>query len=128
MSDYLRFVHHPNVEAFSHAPKQIPQLSWSTVNNNTDCGIFTMRHMETFMGGNIRDFKTGCKSESLAQDNQLSRLRVIYLCKIINSDYNLLTDSILHQVAEFQKLSAPNRQQILKDDATRIHDRLIEFG
>lgn len=87
-----------------------------------------MRHMETFMGGNIRDFKTGFKSESLAQDNQLSRLRVIYLCKIINSDYNLLNFSILHQVAEFQKLSAPNRQQILKDAATRIHDRLIEFG
>ncbi|CAI9264525.1 unnamed protein product [Lactuca saligna] len=66
MSDYLRSVHHLNAEAFSHAPKQIPQLSWSIVNNNSDCGIFTMHHMETFMGGNIRDFKTGFKSESLA--------------------------------------------------------------
>ncbi|CAH1415867.1 unnamed protein product [Lactuca virosa] len=128
MSKYMRSVHHPNAEAFSHVPRQIPQLSWSTVNNSTDCGIFTMRHMETFMGGNIRDFKTRFKSESLAQDNQLSRLRVIYLCKIINSDYNLLKDSILHQVAEFQKLNASNRKQLLKDVATRIHDRLTEFG
>ncbi|CAH1431616.1 unnamed protein product [Lactuca virosa] len=128
MTQYLRSVHHPNAKAFSHVPRQIPQLTWSTVNNTTDCGIFTMRHMETFMGGNIRDFKTGFKSESLAQDNQLSRLRVIYLCKILNSDYNLLKDSILHQVAEFQKLTASNRNQLLKDVATRIHARLIEFG
>nr|KAJ0221537.1 hypothetical protein LSAT_V11C200073260 [Lactuca sativa] len=101
--------------AFSHVPRQIPQLTWSTVNNTTECGIFTMRHMETFM-------------ESLAQDNQLSRLQVIYLCKIINSDYNLLKDSTLHQVVEFQKLTASNRNQLLKDAATRIHARLTEFG
>ncbi|CAH1427917.1 unnamed protein product [Lactuca virosa] len=119
MSKYLRSVHHPNAKAFSHVPGQIPQLSWSTVHNSTDCGIFTMRHMETFMGGNIRDFKTGFKPESLAQDNQLSRLRVIYLCKIINSDYKLLKDSILHQVAEFQKLNAANRKQLLKDAANQ---------
>ncbi|CAH1453776.1 unnamed protein product [Lactuca virosa] len=61
MTQYLRSVHHPNAEAFSHVPRQILQLSWSTVNNSTDYGIFTMRHMETFMGGNIRDFKTGFK-------------------------------------------------------------------
>ncbi|CAI9302703.1 unnamed protein product [Lactuca saligna] len=128
MSKYLRNVHHPNVKAFSHVPRQIPQLSWSTVNTSTDCGTLTMRHMETFMGGNIRDFKTGFKLESLAHENQLSRLRVIYLCKIINSDYNLLKESILHQVTKFQKLNASNRKQLLKDAATRIHDRLTEFG
>nr|KAJ0185923.1 hypothetical protein LSAT_V11C900485000 [Lactuca sativa] len=128
MIQYLRSVHHPNAEAFSHVPRQIPQLTWSTVNNTTDCGIFTMRHMETFMGGNIRDFKTGFKSDSLAQDNQLSRLQVIYICKIINLDYNLLKDSIFHQVAEFQKLTASNQNQLLKDAATRIHARLTEIG
>ncbi|KAI3498852.1 hypothetical protein L1887_34638 [Cichorium endivia] len=45
--------------------------------------------METFMGGNIREFVSGFKNESPAQDLQLERLRVVYVCHL-SSNYDHL--------------------------------------
>lgn len=44
-------------KGYAHVTKRIRRLkpdylkmSWQTVYNSTDCGIFLMRHMETFKG------------------------------------------------------------------------------
>ncbi|CAI9276353.1 unnamed protein product [Lactuca saligna] len=83
MTDYLRSMQHHVSETFANVPIQILQLPWETINNSTDCGVFTMRHMETFMGDNVKAFKAGFKPESVAQKKQLDKLRVLYLCKIL---------------------------------------------
>lgn len=30
------------------------QMKWRPENNDKDCGIFTLRHMETYMGSGLR--------------------------------------------------------------------------
>lgn len=104
MTDYMRSMQHHISKTFANVPIQILQLPWETINNSTDCGVFTMRHMETFIGDNIKAFKVGFKPESVAQKKQIAKLRVLYLCKILTSDFNLLKASILQESAEFQSL------------------------
>lgn len=31
------------------------EMGWKTVNNGVDCGVFVMRHMETFPGNGMKD-------------------------------------------------------------------------
>ncbi|CAH1413746.1 unnamed protein product [Lactuca virosa] len=128
MTDYMRSVQHHFYETFANVPIQILQLPWETINNSTDCGVLTMRHMETFMGGNVKAFKAGFKPESVAQKKQLAKLRILYLCKILTSDFNLLKASILQESAEFESLHGSQKQEIMNRAATTIHDRLREFG
>nr|KAJ0214441.1 hypothetical protein LSAT_V11C400223480 [Lactuca sativa] len=44
------------------------EMSWRIINNCVDCGVFTMSHMETCMGGSLKEFKARFKHKSLAQD------------------------------------------------------------
>ncbi|CAI9296535.1 unnamed protein product [Lactuca saligna] len=77
--DYLKSHNHPKAEMFSHVMPHRLEMPWRTINNNIDCGVFTMRHMETYMGGSMNEFKAGFKNESSAQDDQLVKLRTKYL-------------------------------------------------
>nr|KAJ0209832.1 hypothetical protein LSAT_V11C400163580 [Lactuca sativa] len=77
--DYLKSQNHPKAEMFSHVMPHRLEMPWRKINNSTDCGVFTMRHMETYMGGSMNEFKAGFKNESSAQDDQLVKLSTKYL-------------------------------------------------
>ncbi|KAJ0489482.1 putative papain-like cysteine peptidase superfamily [Helianthus annuus] len=47
---YLRYVRHPKCLEFEPViPKRL-EIEWATVGNSVDCGVFAMRHMETWFG------------------------------------------------------------------------------
>ncbi|MFS7912143.1 putative papain-like cysteine peptidase superfamily [Helianthus anomalus] len=47
---YLRSVHHPKCLEFEPViPKRL-EIEWATVGNSVDCGVFAMRHLETWFG------------------------------------------------------------------------------
>ncbi|KAL8226766.1 hypothetical protein R6Q57_016598 [Mikania cordata] len=48
---YLLTQDHPNVLKTHHLKPILVDLPWKTTNNGVDCGIFSLRHMETYMGG-----------------------------------------------------------------------------
>ncbi|KAL8256197.1 hypothetical protein R6Q59_031264, partial [Mikania micrantha] len=70
---------HPNALKINHLTPILVDLPWKTTNNGVDCGIFSMRHMETYMGGGVKKWKTGLLQESKAQNKQLNQLRFKYL-------------------------------------------------
>lgn len=41
------------------------EMSWKTNNNFDDCGVFVMRHMETYMGQPWTTWHTGLDIESV---------------------------------------------------------------
>ena len=48
--------------------KMIPQrlkMKWQTKENGTDCGVFAMRHMETYFGGGVRNWESKFFPESV---------------------------------------------------------------
>nr|KAJ0212728.1 hypothetical protein LSAT_V11C400161590 [Lactuca sativa] len=125
--DYLKSQNHPKAEMFSHVMPHRLEMPWRTINNNIDCGVFTMRHMETYMGGSMNEFKAGFKNESSAQDDQLVKLRTKYLYKILTHEYNVQKDYVLQKVDEFHKIPSKQRSQMLAIAKEEIHRRLDDL-
>nr|KAJ0192361.1 hypothetical protein LSAT_V11C800426010 [Lactuca sativa] len=126
--DYLKSQNHPKTEMFSHVMPYRLEMPWRTINNHIDCGVFTMRHMETYMGGSMNEFKVGFKNESSAQDDQLVKLRTKYLYKIITHEYIVQKDYVLQKVDEFHKIPSRQRSELLAIAKEKIHTRLDDFS
>ncbi|KAL8209435.1 hypothetical protein R6Q57_006167 [Mikania cordata] len=62
--------------------------------NGIDCGVFCMRHMETYMCGGPKKWNYGLMKEPEGQNKQLNQLRFKYLCKILMSNVNFLKEDI----------------------------------
>nr|KAJ0218877.1 hypothetical protein LSAT_V11C300140660 [Lactuca sativa] len=125
---YLKSQNHPKAEMFSHVMPHRLEMPWRTINKHIDCGVFTMRHMETYMGGSMNEFKVGFKNESSAQDDQLVKLRTKYLYKIVTHEYNVQKDYVLQKVDEFHKIPSRQRSQLLAIAKKQIHTRLDDFS
>ncbi|KAL1803201.1 hypothetical protein ACET3Z_031848 [Daucus carota] len=69
------------------------KMTWQTTDNSTDCGIFLMRHMETFKG-DIKNWNTDLTEEGPTQDKQITRLRFKYNTAILSSHLNELKEPI----------------------------------
>ncbi|MFS7928468.1 hypothetical protein Hanom_Chr04g00321111 [Helianthus anomalus] len=82
------------------------EMDWRTLENGVDCGVFTMRHMETYKGKT--PWNPGFENEKRkpVQDSQLRFLRYRYLCKPVLSEYNLIRKEVFEAAKEFEKNSA----------------------
>ncbi|KAL8249683.1 hypothetical protein R6Q59_006551 [Mikania micrantha] len=70
---YLRQWKNPKVERLLMESIQALQLEWATTDTVTDCEIFTMRHMDMFMGS-YKKFECGFKKvESQQEKNRSTR-------------------------------------------------------
>ncbi|KAH6761356.1 hypothetical protein C2S51_018305 [Perilla frutescens var. frutescens] len=64
----------------------ILELPWGGINNYFDCWIFVMRHMETYMGGGIKNWSIGLRKIFLSQ---LKKVRVKYCAEILSAVNNV---------------------------------------
>ncbi|KVI11261.1 Peptidase C48, SUMO/Sentrin/Ubl1, partial [Cynara cardunculus var. scolymus] len=58
MIRHLNAVGHPVGRELDEIGQERLRMDWQTQNNFDDCGVFPMRHMETYMG-DVRTWKTG---------------------------------------------------------------------
>ncbi|KAJ0623783.1 hypothetical protein HanIR_Chr01g0036041 [Helianthus annuus] len=78
-------------------------MDWRALQNGVDCGVFTMRHMETYKGKSPWNPGFVNEDKKTIQDSQLRFLRYRYLSKIILSDYNLIRKEVYDKAKEFAK-------------------------
>lgn len=116
-----------NVTMFTKEPKLV-NISWKTRNNYTDCGVFIMRHMETFKGVTTSEWKAGFKLERFDQSEQIERLREKYASKILLSDTNELKEIVEKEIGAYLKLSNEDRRTLHADAETRIQERIGSLG
>ncbi|KAL8216051.1 hypothetical protein R6Q57_022888 [Mikania cordata] len=95
LSNYLLDNDHPNALKLHHQTSKIVDLPWKTTNNEVDCGVFFMRHMETYMGGGVKGCRCGLVNKFDVQRKQLHQLRIKHLYKILTSSVNFLKDDVL---------------------------------
>nr|GMC86880.1 ulp1 protease family, C-terminal catalytic domain-containing protein [Ipomoea batatas] len=74
------------------------KMAWKDNRNKIDCGVFLMRHMETFRGQLPELWKCGLEKEN---KDQLNALRVKYLTTLVMSNVNKHRAQNIQQVAEF---------------------------
>ncbi|MFS7934813.1 hypothetical protein Hanom_Chr05g00396091 [Helianthus anomalus] len=103
-------------------------MEWIIVKNVVQCGVFTMRHMETYK----RETPWTCGFAKEGENNnrpdaQLRLLRNRYLSKIFLSEYNLQRQEIIKATKTFDKRL--DRDAYLEDLDKNIEARLdLYFG
>ncbi|XP_076911404.1 uncharacterized protein LOC143569345 [Bidens hawaiensis] len=55
LSDYLAEIQHPIAETLRSSKRTRLKMGWRTLNNIVDCGMFAMRHMETYKGKQLKN-------------------------------------------------------------------------
>jgi len=61
------------------------EMPWRQEKNHVDCGIYVMRHMETYFGNGLEGFDSGLVA---GDENQMTQLRVKYCASIIQNSLN----------------------------------------
>ena len=108
------YKNNPNYERMSCAERIVMQLGCRTTNNFVDCGVFTMRHMETYKGNGA---DLCCLSnEGKKQKKELNELRIKYAVKMLLSDCNLVKSDIDREVHRFRNVPEEEKKQ-LRDGA-----------
>jgi len=82
-------------------PKRM-QMAWRDVRNKFDCGVYRMRHIETFMGQAVSRWDCGIvKGDSAI----LHKLHLQYMKDLVVSEYNLHRSRNLARV--YQSITGP---------------------
>ena len=102
-------------------------MSWGTVYNKVDCGVFAMRHMESYFGEKGSKWKCGLPKEGGSQEKILEKLRMKYAAAILTSEINTKRDDVLKAAYEYQKVDQKIRGKHAYDAQWNIERRLSNF-
>ncbi|KAL1831207.1 hypothetical protein ACET3Z_000858 [Daucus carota] len=99
-TEFLRFKGYQKaIDIFWLEPTRL-NLPWNTKYNTADSGIFLMRHMETYFGGENLFYAEKFVEESHLQQHQLNKLRFEYVCIILSTTINEVRDNVFKQIEE----------------------------
>lgn len=122
---FLKDNGHPNYQALNNYKVDRIKLAWETKNNFIDCGIFAMRHMETYSGK--KDFDAGFVKEGAEQDKQIEDLRKKYMSKILLSDYNENRHVVESEVEEYHRLPLKEKRTLQQMSKKNIAERASDY-
>ncbi|PWA52673.1 hypothetical protein CTI12_AA451070 [Artemisia annua] len=125
---FLKFLKqngYPHIEALNNYKVANVKMPWQTNNNYVDCGIFAMRHMETYLGN--KDFDAGFVKEGKEQKKHIEDLRKKYLTKILLSDQNENRHVVESDVEEYQRLTLKEKRMLQNTLVKNIAKRASEY-
>ncbi|KAK1385154.1 hypothetical protein POM88_022889 [Heracleum sosnowskyi] len=99
---YMMDISERKATEFGNVPIIRLEMKWRTEKNKTDCGVFAIRHMETYKGNGLRnwDSKFVPENEKQTQKRQLKKARQLYAFKIISSHLNCLRGTMQQEIDE----------------------------
>ena len=103
------------------------KMRWRTLGNHVDCSVFMMRHMETFMGGNVSKRECGLAEEGKEQHTQLENLRYKYLAKMLLSEINEKKEWVTMKMNDFARLPAEKQNEIPEHAKKTKENRLNAY-
>ncbi|KAI3794644.1 hypothetical protein L1987_37277 [Smallanthus sonchifolius] len=116
---------HPKTDEMDDTMIKRFVMPWRTTENTNDCGIFMMRHMETYMGEEEKAWHCGFGLESEnVQEKQIEDLRRKYCAKILLHEINELKYYIVEELKTYLQISYPSRKILEETSKKRIEERL----
>ena len=92
-------------------PKKLV-LAWRTTKNKSDCGVFAMRHMESYFGEVAPSkWKMGLGKEGPAQERLLEKLRKKYAAMILLSELNTNRENVLDLALKYHEVDPATRDK-----------------
>lgn len=128
---YVDELNHKKANRIKRAKPMSGCMEWTTKYNNIDCGVFLMRHMETYKGEDLDKWDIGFEAEYKDNDdqqNQLDEMRKKYVTKILTWDLNVVKPSIYEMLASYDRLSdADKRSFNTEEHLLHIESRISLF-
>ncbi|XP_035830816.1 uncharacterized protein LOC118480200 [Helianthus annuus] len=119
LSVYLEKNGHPAGGVIDKVEPVRLEMPWRTKNNVIDCGVFLMRHMETYKGVSGKGWECGFSNEctdageiSYKQSKEIDDLRRKYITKMLLSEGNEYRGFVKAEVAKYNKLSADEKKRL----------------
>ncbi|KAJ0642715.1 putative Ulp1 protease family catalytic domain, papain-like cysteine peptidase superfamily [Helianthus annuus] len=119
LAGYLKSVGHKNADDIKGIKPVRMEMKRRTKDNDSDCGIFCMRHMECYNGEEVEKWDCGFheeyeepaiidkgKTHVSKQKAQLEDLRRKFITKILLHDINERKDFVIEDSKKFRNLSA----------------------
>ncbi|MFS7903366.1 hypothetical protein Hanom_Chr01g00023211 [Helianthus anomalus] len=94
---YLKHVRHPRCNGIAARQPVRLEISWATIGNYEDCGIYAMRHMETWMGITEDRWDVGFPTKMAKAKKKIAQLMKKYGVKLITSEANKHREHILKE-------------------------------
>lgn len=125
---YLYSISYPKAKEIDETEIVRLEMPWRTTSNRTDCGIFTIRHMETYMGEDEKAWRCGFGLEvEKVQKAQIEDLRKKYAAKILLNDVNELREFVIEDMQKYHQLPANQKKNLQRNAHKRINKRLSEI-
>ncbi|PWA61018.1 hypothetical protein CTI12_AA377280 [Artemisia annua] len=114
---YLKVRKHPKAQQISKCAPRRLEMEWQTSKNKTDCGIFTMRHLEFYLGVEDKQWRSIFKENG--SKDELATLRKLYAAKILLSDANKYKKDIITEASKLPFTSLASSQKELCEQLSR---------
>ncbi|KAK9053285.1 hypothetical protein SSX86_029918 [Deinandra increscens subsp. villosa] len=116
---YLESISHPKAKNIKNSTLERLEMAWRTRSNYIDCGLFLMRHMETYMGDN--DWKCGFGEEKKGKQGAvIEDLRRKYIAKILLHDINKSKDFVVKDFNKYMALTPQEKRKLQISALKRI--------
>ncbi|GKA49052.1 hypothetical protein Tco_0742010 [Tanacetum coccineum] len=126
--DYLLHVNHPSYRQMSVSAKHmILTLGRRTTNNSIDCGVFAMRHMETYRGKGDHGDLCCLKKEGPEQLRQINELQYKYATKILLADCNKAKSKFEQETHAFKTLPVEEKKRLKAEACKKIKQRVVQM-
>ncbi|GJY14336.1 ulp1 protease family, C-terminal catalytic domain-containing protein [Tanacetum coccineum] len=99
---HLKNYNHPKHVFVDKLKHRIPKLKWSTTKNHSDCRVFTMIHLKSYVGKPVAQWDVGLCAKSDEQVSQLRRMRFKIATKILLRDLNVQAQKMFDLAFKFE--------------------------
>ncbi|GJX14898.1 hypothetical protein Tco_0206656 [Tanacetum coccineum] len=100
--EYMLAINHRKEADIIEAQLVRGTFDWQTDKRSKDCGIFLMRHLESFMGIELGKWKCGLDVEGKKQNTQVGHLRNKYAARLLLSDCNIHNSKIRQEIGRMK--------------------------
>ncbi|GKD29396.1 ulp1 protease family, C-terminal catalytic domain-containing protein [Tanacetum coccineum] len=100
-SMHLKEVQHPRAKDVLNKKPTILRPKWGTEENNTDCGVFLMMHMENYNGENARNWNMEFPTEEEGNRYDIIKMRMRFAAKMLSHEINIHREEMSKQALEF---------------------------
>ncbi|GJR25357.1 ulp1 protease family, C-terminal catalytic domain-containing protein [Tanacetum coccineum] len=120
-SMHLKEVQYPRAKEVLNKKPTILRPKWGTEENNTDCGVFLMMHMENYNGENARNWNLEFETEKEGNRYDIIKMRMRFAIKILSHEINIHREEMSKQALEFADRNKEKKaREVLIREAIRV--------
>ncbi|CAI9282300.1 unnamed protein product [Lactuca saligna] len=104
-------------KALSFKAVRVINIYWQVEDSGIDCGIYLMRHMESYKGENEGSWECGLTGKMTGDVTAILMLRTKYMARLLIADFNKYKSMIVTDYEAFRKLDILQQNMLLQESA-----------